>query len=188
MTLDNLDTKWSKLYKEDKDYRPISTSHLTLILSFASRNVPETCLDIGCGTGGLTRELYHIGYSCVGIDASATAIHIANQATTHTESLKYIQGNFETESFSAFKEQSFSLVTCKLVYAFIQDKPAFLKKARSLMRDEGTFILITPVYENGDEPSPIGVERVEVISALEAEFSDVNQVDIGWAMCFICTK
>jgi 2-polyprenyl-3-methyl-5-hydroxy-6-metoxy-1,4-benzoquinol methylase len=116
------------------------------------------------------------------------AVDMATQATIYKDALTYIHGNFETDNPSELNKQTFSLVTCKLVYAFIHDKPAFLEKVNSLLSDEGTFVMITPVYEKEEEPSPIGVERTQTIATLEGQFSRVEQIDLEWAMCFVCRK
>lgn len=186
-TANSIDAHWSKQY-ENRDFRALFTATISLILSRIPVQNPKTCLDIGCGTGGLTRELYHRGYSCIGIDTSTTAIDIASQATIYKDALKYIHGDFEMDSPSELDGKTFSLITCKLVYAFIQDRPAFLEKISSSLSDKGTFVMITPVYEKEEGPSPIGVERLETIAVLEKQFSHVDQINIEWAICFICSK
>ncbi len=37
------------------------------------------------------------------------------------------------------------LITCKLVYAFIQNKPLFLKRVAQLLDPQGLFVVITPL-------------------------------------------
>jgi len=41
--------------------------------------LPALVLDLGCGTGGLTRELFARGYDMIGIDISAEMLAIARQ-------------------------------------------------------------------------------------------------------------
>ena len=143
------DIYWSRLYDNGRDFTLISSSTLTKLLSFADHTSPKTCLDIGCGTGQLTRELYHRGYQCVGTDASASAVRLASQLTVAPhDQLQYMQFDIEQDDAAKLPQQNYSLITCKLVYAFIKDKPAFIKHVKQLLAPGGTFVVITPYVDD----------------------------------------
>ncbi len=141
----NTDAHWSGIYDSGRDFTLISDGMLTKLLSFTGGELPKTCLDIGCGTGQLTRELYHRGYKCVGIDASASAVKLASSLTVAPrERLRYLHFDIEYGDAAMLPAQPYSLITCKLVYAFIEDKPAFLRKVNKLLTPGGLFVVITP--------------------------------------------
>lgn len=178
------DQFWSANYAKQRDYTQLKTADLLDIIQLTGAT-PGAHLDIGCGTGNLTRDLYHLGYQSTGIDFSEAAIALARQANIYTsKSLQYIHGDFMSLPF----DETFSLISCKLVYAFMPDKPAFLKKVHSLLATNGSFVLITPVYEQGADVTPISVECSEVRSALQTTFSYVIEKDLDWAVCFICKQ
>jgi 2-polyprenyl-3-methyl-5-hydroxy-6-metoxy-1,4-benzoquinol methylase len=124
------DQHWSKIYSQGRDFRLISSQAIDRFLAYLPSEA-KSCLDIGCGTGQLTRELYHRGYSVVGVDASQAAIQYARQHTiAPADQLHYIHLDIESTDpdTTQLPYGGFDLVTCKLVYAFIEDKPTFLKK------------------------------------------------------------
>lgn len=175
------DTFWNDAYDNHRDFSQLKTVDLLSILELAS-NPTGNHLDIGCGTGNLTRDLYHLGYQPTGIDLSERAIKIARVATT--KDIEYQCGDFMQLEFT----ETFSLITCKLVYAFIKDKTAFLEKVINLLTTDGSFILITPTYENDADATPISVKYTGATNALRSTFADVQEKDLGWARCFVCRK
>lgn len=184
----DIDTHWSKQYALKGDFRALFATELAEILSHVKDASSKICLDIGCGTGGLTRELYHRGYECTGIDISSDAIDIARSSTIFHNELTYIHGNFETDDVAANHEKEYSLITCKLVYAFMRDKEAFLDKVYKIMSDDGTFIIITPVHTKKEEATPISVDGNETLQNLETRFRNVTQISLNWATCYLCIK
>ncbi len=59
----------------------ISSQEMSSFLQYADPASPNTALDVGCGTGQLTRELWHRGYNVAGIDVAESAIMIAQALT-----------------------------------------------------------------------------------------------------------
>lgn len=59
------DQHWSKLYEQGRDFRLISSNEINRFLRHVSPDTPKTNLDLGSGTGQLTRELYHRGYKSI---------------------------------------------------------------------------------------------------------------------------
>lgn len=115
----NLDQHWSHHYKKGGDFGLMTSQLLDKILDKADKTLPLNNLDIGCGTGQLTRELTHRGYICVGIDASSTAIETAKKLTVRTNELQYLHEDIESMDISSLPSRPYSLITCKLVYAFM---------------------------------------------------------------------
>lgn len=87
---------WNDYYAKGQDFGLITSQLLTDILNLVDSTITKTHLDIGCGMGQLTRELYHKGYTSIGIDISDVAIEKAKENTVYYDSLIYITGDIES--------------------------------------------------------------------------------------------
>ncbi|HJP80892.1 MAG TPA: class I SAM-dependent methyltransferase [Candidatus Saccharimonadales bacterium] len=185
-----LKQNWDHLYNQNHDFRQITSQALTTVLSHVNQNLEKTCLDLGCGTGQLTRELFHRGYDCIGVDGAESAIHIARSLTTQTVHLTYLQGNLETLEPNDLPKQQFSLITCKLVFAFIKDKERFLKLAHEFLSPDGTFVIITPVFgsKTSEIKPSICVDRDETDRLLHEQFGHVTVMPLDNSECFIAYR
>lgn len=178
---------WNSCYDKGADFGLITSQSLSQILENVNPTLPKFCLDIGCGTGQLTRELYHRGYSCLGIDISDSALAKARNNTVYSDKLMYLKGNIETIDTLKLPRKTYSLITCKLVYAFIEDKRSFLESVHELLEDDGTFAMITPLNSSG-ESRPIAVDIDETMDQLKTTFSDITTFDGLNVTYFICHK
>ncbi len=81
------------------------------------------CLDLGCSSGVITKELARDFQSVEGIDADIEAIAIAKEKY-HTRNIRYrvMSGEHLT-----FKDNCFDVVICNQVYQFV-DKPKLMVK------------------------------------------------------------
>lgn len=135
-----------------------SSGSLSKLLGFVDPAAPKVCLDIGCGTGQLTRELNHRGYKCLGIDVSTRAIEVA-RAVTLSPDLMYMRFNIEEDDVRNLPFAPYGLIVCKLVYVFIKDKPKFLERVHQLLGPDGIFVVVTPHRDDlPKEQAEIGVD------------------------------
>lgn len=167
---------WSSHYQQNKDFQLISSQEIDQFLQYQSTQNAKTCLDIGCGTGQLSRELYHRGYTVTGIDVSSEAIDRARRLTVVPKSsLSYQQLDIGTTDVSALQNAPYGLVTCKLVYAFMKNKPAFIKKMKTITAPAGLFVVITPLVDDlPPEKQNIGVTEND-IQLIEHDFDKIAQ-------------
>lgn len=158
------------MYKEGKDYSFISTNELSKILNKV--NTSGNAIDLGCGTGHLTRELYHRGFRVIGMDSSDIAIEIAREASSY---IKYIQADLEEPFPDVAKKNKYNLITCKLVFAFIKSKQDFITQVRGLLTTNGAFVIITPILEQVvPEKLHIAVDKEKTLSLLRSTFKKVS--------------
>ncbi len=184
----NTDQHWSNYYDQGKDFGLITAQAITKLLSYVDDDLPKTNLDIGCGTGQLTRELYHRGYTCLGVDASAKALEIARSLTMR-EGLEYRQFDVEAEGIKSLSDQSYTLITCKLVYVFIKDKASFLSKVTSVLAERGIFVIITPLTTDvPPEKAGIAIDFDQTIDELRAAFKKVQLYPGQGVTYFVCSK
>lgn len=185
--MNTIDEKWSEAYDGGKDFRPLFPAELKRIFTLLPSDLGKRHhLDIGCGTGGLTRDLFHRGYTSTGIDPSSSAIECAKAATVYLgRGIDYIHDDFENVDLP---QDSYSLITCKLVYAFLQDKSKCIEKVHDLLTPVGNFILITKLHDSEETATPISVDKRELRSRLDGSFSKVQEIDLEWSTCFVCRK
>ena len=137
---------WNAVYKSGKDFGLIPEAIVDQILSFAKKP-PATFLDIGCGTGHLSRFLFDKGYTGTGIDLSEEAVKIAALRNNY---VTYKKLDIEHDKITELGD-SYDVIVCKHTYAFIEDKKDFLIRVHSLLDTRGIFAIITPVRETSSE-------------------------------------
>jgi 2-polyprenyl-3-methyl-5-hydroxy-6-metoxy-1,4-benzoquinol methylase len=178
---------WNEIYSSGADFRAISRRDIDSMLEYLPSPTHATSLDIGCGTGQLTRELWHRGFAPTGIDTSEAAIKLAKSYTVLDDSqIKYRIFDLETQDAADLGATQFTLITCKLVYAFINDKAAFLRNVSRLLAKDGVFVILTPLKDQvPKEKAHIAVEYDQTLRQLEVLFAVETQRD-DTQVIFIC--
>lgn len=164
-----------------------SSQEITRFLQHVPDDAPRTALDIGCGTGQLSRELYHRGYRVVGVDASSSAITIARSLTTAPAAeLRYIQRDVERTRLAKLPRRSYGLITCRLVFAFITDKGQFLRAVANVLAPKGALVIITPLLGHVPEQKRAIAVDPSATQALLEEFFAVEFYEERGEGVFIC--
>ncbi|PSO43287.1 hypothetical protein BRC19_01330 [Candidatus Saccharibacteria bacterium QS_5_54_17] len=162
---------WDSMYDSGRDYRFIKNQTLRQIIETADID-GNNVLDIGCGTGQLTRELYHLGFSVTGIDISPEAIKAAKSASKYID---YREMDFESDPTGKLGTGKFDLITCKLVFAFVKNPEEFIEQVKKLLRNNGAFVIITPTLEQvEEEKQAIAVNHEKTHGLLESTFASVS--------------
>lgn len=125
-------------------FRPEYPEQLVTFLTSVS---PDTGLavDIGCGSGQLTKLLAYHYASVIGLDASADQLEHA----THGERIRYQQANAEALPLG---DHSVDLITCAQAAHWF-DLPRFYDEVRRVCRDYGIVALIA--YGVPTLPAPL---------------------------------
>ena len=162
---------WDSMYYSGRDYRFIHNQTLQRIIKTADID-GNNALDIGCGTGQLSRELYHLGFSVTGIDISPEAIKAAKSASKYID---YMEMDFESDRGENLSIEEFDLITCKLVFAFAKKPEAFIEQVKQLLTNNGAFVIITPTLEQvAEEKQGIAVNHEKTHGLLETAFASVS--------------
>lgn len=137
---------WNDIYQSGKTYKQFSFIELDYF--FNNGYIKRKLLDVGCGSGEFCIKLSQYGCNVLGIDISDVAIE---KAKINAKAAG-VDISFKVEEIENIFD-SFDTLTCKLVYAFIDDKESFHKKVVSILNDGGTLFIYTPVIteENKDK-------------------------------------
>lgn len=181
LTMTDLDEYWSTYYLSGKDFHILSDESLNQIVNFVQKPY-SMALDIGCGTGDICRRLAEVGFDPTGVDSSSEAIRIAKSKAGSKE--KYVLADIEDENFNL--SEKYDLVICKLVYAFIKNKPGFLEKVAKWMHTKSVFVIIVPLTTDVDSSKlRISVDEEQTQKELKEQFVVDSYRDEGQSV-FIC--
>jgi trans-aconitate methyltransferase len=104
------------------------------ILSYLGPKPGETILDLGCGTGDLTKEIFLTGANVTGVDSSAEMIQVAKskfpQIEFHQMDARDLQ--FDTR---------FDAIFSNAVLHWIPEKEMAIKSMHSLLKENGRIVL-----------------------------------------------
>lgn len=115
-------------------------------LPVLARNVEpgQSWLDLGCGSGVLTRQLLLQGATVVAMDGSPTMLKAAQAyvGLEHPVEPVWVQGN--VESLTEFSDGSFDGVLCSSVIEYVDHPQAMLSEVARVLRPGGRFVLSVP--------------------------------------------
>jgi SAM-dependent methyltransferase len=113
----------------------------------------ERALDVGCGTGRLTRELRPVVPHVTGVDRDQQSITIARSLAPPAADIEYVQGDFRD---LPLQPGSFGLVTA-VASLHHMDSAAALTRMRDLLHPGGTLVIVG-CARNGWSPRDWAVE------------------------------
>jgi len=113
-------------------------------LAAAARIQPgQVLLDIGCGTGRLTKHLAEMvspAGRVVAVDIDADRLHFARNNYQH-ENLVYRRVDAENLEAGNFQDDSFDVVYCNFAVHWIKDKTHLFDVVRRILRQRGVFAI-----------------------------------------------
>src|SRR5215467_15965902 len=127
----------------------------------------ERALDVGCGTGALTRRLMHLVPHVAGIDRDERSIRLA-RAHPGATGIRYLQADFLT---AAFEPASLGLVT-SIASLHHMDARAALRRMSDLLRPGGVLAVVglarasSPGDLAPEIPAVIGTQLHRAASAI----------------------
>jgi SAM-dependent methyltransferase len=131
-------SKWYLKYeKERKAYFRERLKKVEEIMNAAGgRNVVPKVLDVGCGVGFFLEAAKEKGWNCEGLEMSEFASrHVRNKGFA-----VYTGGLAQADLLPA----GYDLITAWDVFAHLTDPKGYLEKIRTLLRDNGLFVIKTP--------------------------------------------
>ncbi|WP_240351366.1 class I SAM-dependent methyltransferase [Streptomyces olivoreticuli] len=181
MTIENPATYWEELWASGRRYSPLTEPETTLLDQHVGPGRGRLALDIGCGDGALTRHLVGLGYQATGLDCTPAAPALAEPAAGP---VMYCCADIEAAQPPPLPQQAYALITARLVFAFIKDKPAFLSRVRSLLTFGGVFWVVTPMAEHlPPDRASTGITSVEE-ELLTSLWATARSTDLGSLRCY----
>ncbi|MEU2874051.1 class I SAM-dependent methyltransferase [Streptomyces olivoreticuli] len=181
MTIENPATYWGELWASGHRYSPLTDSETALLDQHAGPGRGRLALDIGCGDGTLTRHLAELGYQATGLDCTPTAPALAQPSAAPVQ---YCCADIEAPHPPPLPQRAYALITARLLFPFIRDKPAFLSRVRSLLSFGGIFWVVTPMAERlppGQESIGITGAEEELLTSL---WATARAMDVGSLRCY----
>ncbi|MGW9452922.1 class I SAM-dependent methyltransferase [Streptomyces sp. NPDC055632] len=182
---------WEPLWAGGRRYREVCAAEKRLMAEHLDLGGNRPALDIGCGDGALARHLHHeFGYRTTGIDCSPSAVALA---AAHNSDPVLGAGpvwrclDVTTADLTALPYPAYALITCRLVYRWADDKPAFLDRIRRLLAPGGVFWVVTEIAGRRTTTDP-ALQKLG-ISPLDAEllttgWSSVRTTDLDVLRCY----
>ncbi|WP_328946771.1 class I SAM-dependent methyltransferase [Streptomyces sp. NBC_00250] len=183
---------WEPRWADGRRYRRPDAAEKQLMAEHLGRGRARAALDIGSGDGALARYLQdELGYRATGVDCSPTAVALAANAVDAAHDTcpgpAWQCLDITTDDLSTLPDPAYALITCRLVYRWIDDKPAFLDRVRRLLAPGGTFWVVTEIAgrRRTTDPALLGLG----ISPADAEllttgWSVVRTADLDVLRCY----
>lgn len=103
--------------------------------AYLSRFLPRgKGVDLGCGTGGLTRALYGLGYDLYGVERSAEMLQVC---LSHGGQIKFVQA--DAARFPALHPLSFAVASCDVIN-YMADPSACFTHVYTTLAADGVFV------------------------------------------------
>lgn len=155
-----------------------------------------TILDIGFGTGVLSKRLYDEGYSIFGIDFSDEMIQIAQSKMPNAN---LIQADFSTGLPAILKPNQFDYIVCTYAIHHLDDtqKISFINQCLQCCTSEGMMLIGDVVFENKEayqqcqnaNPNDWDSDEIyPVISHLEQHFKNIEFIKTSFCAGVIIIK
>ncbi|MFI5867578.1 class I SAM-dependent methyltransferase [Streptomyces sp. NPDC051546] len=179
---------WDPLWAQGRRYRQLDDAETRLMDQRLGPGRGRPALDIGCGDGALTRHLHHQrGYRATGIDCSPSAVALAAaQDSPETPGPLWRCVDVGADDLTCLPDPAYAVITCRLVYRWIDDKPAFVNRVRRLLVPGGTFWVVAEVAgrrENSDPLQGLGITPAEA-EILTSGWSVVRTHDLDVLRCY----
>ncbi|MBM3210224.1 class I SAM-dependent methyltransferase [Candidatus Saccharibacteria bacterium] len=177
--------QWNSAYTAKRDFTWLKTNDLNFILSSCNIAPKSWCLDIGCGTGQVARDIFHRGNFVVGIDISEVAVNIAKSSTVYEgKGIEFKILNIESQRL----DQKFDLITCKYVLPLLSDARTALNNVQSMLNKQGYLVIINPnPLQTPPAKKHISIPRTVTMSLLQSTFKNVQFVERGQDDYYFCS-
>ncbi|MFD4688987.1 class I SAM-dependent methyltransferase [Streptomyces sp. NPDC058463] len=179
---------WEPLWAGGHRYRQLDGPEALLMDEHLGPGCGRPALDIGCGDGALARHLHHeLGYRTTGIDISPSAVALAAaQDAGPGSGPAWRCADVTSGDLTALPEPAYAVITCRLVFRWMDDKAAFLNRVRRLLAPGGTFWVVTEIAGSREDTDPLhglGISPAEV-ETLTSGWSAVRTADLDVLRCY----
>ncbi|MFF8369967.1 class I SAM-dependent methyltransferase [Streptomyces lydicus] len=166
---------WEPLWADGRRYRQLCETEKRLMDQHLDPGHGRHALDIGSGDGTLARHLHHeLGYRTTGVDCSPSALALAAGHDSGPGPLWRCL-DITADELATLPVPAYALITCRLVYRWMDNKPAFLHRVRQLLAPGGTFWVITEIAGRRTSTDP-------ALQGLGITPGDAELLTTGWSV------
>ncbi|MFI9359311.1 class I SAM-dependent methyltransferase [Streptomyces lydicus] len=166
---------WEPLWADGRRYRQLCETEKRLMDQHLDPGHGRHALDIGSGDGTLARHLHHeLGYRTTGVDCSPSALTLAAAHDSGPSPLWRCL-DIIADELATLPVPAYALITCRLVYRWMDNKPAFLHRVRQLLAPGGTFWVITEIAGRRTSTDP-------ALQGLGILPGDAELLTTGWSV------
>ncbi len=116
----------------------------------------KSVLEIGIGTGRIAIKVAPLCHSLTGIDISQKTIQRASKNLSQFHNVKLICDDFTSFKFN----ERFDVIYSSLTFMHIKDKLSAIKKAASILNDNGLFVL--SIDKNSNDFIDLGTRKIKI--------------------------
>ncbi|MBT2546524.1 class I SAM-dependent methyltransferase [Streptomyces sp. ISL-44] len=179
---------WEPLWSQGRRYRQLDDVETRLLAEHLGPGRGRPALDVGSGDGALARHLHHqLGYRTTGIDCSPCAIALAAaRDTAPGPDPVWRCADITADDLTALPDVDYAIITCRLVYRWMDNKRAFVDRVRELLAPAWTFWGVTEIAGRRAETDPLqnlGITPAEA-KTLIAGWSVVRTADLDVLRCY----
>ena len=147
--------KWANQYDSDSKWNPAIQIEGGEILHLLDPQKKEVILEIGCGTGRLTRKIAKRCRKIIGIDFSERMLEAASKNSRDYENIEYELADIRKTPLD-FKKSSFDKIVCPLTINHVGDIKRLFRETYRLLRSGGTLVFddvnpdgyVSPAYKD----------------------------------------
>ncbi|MGW0469277.1 class I SAM-dependent methyltransferase [Streptomyces sp. NPDC003027] len=178
---------WEPLWAGGRRYRQLCEAEKQLMGEHLGPGGGRPALDIGSGDGSLARHLHHkLGYVTTGVDCSPSALALAADQDDGPGPT-WQCADITTDDLIALPDTAYALITSRLVYRWMDDKPGFLDRVRRLLAPGGTFWVVTEIAGRRTTTDPallgLGIPPADA-ELLTTGWSVVRTADLDVLRCY----
>ena len=131
-----------------KEWRARSASASRLTRYLSARPKPLSILDLGCGNGWLSNQLYIPGHRVVGMDQNRYELKQAARVFQQNPKLSFLEADiFSTPVVSGY----FDVIVLASVIQYFHDLPALLSELTKYLNPHGEIHIIdSPLYTDAE--------------------------------------
>ncbi|CAM5617706.1 class I SAM-dependent methyltransferase [Streptomyces avidinii] len=172
MTMTATAAYWDPLWARGRRYRQLDEPETRLLDEHLGPGRGRPALDIGCGDGALARHLHHrMGYRAIGIEWSPDALALAAaQDSADRPGPLWRCADIRNGDLTDLPEPAYAVITCRLVYRWLDDKAAFVNRVLRILVPGGIFWVVTEIADRRKNTDPlqnlgIGPAEAEILTA-----------------------
>jgi SAM-dependent methyltransferase len=153
---------WEDHFAAGNGFHRADDRELRLLSEAVRPRAGSRALDVGCGLGTYAAALAGLGYRTLAVDWADSAVAAARDRYAGLEpGLEASRLDFE-DPRARLPQAAFSLVTMRLVLAFMTDREATSERVRGLLAPGGAWVVTTPPAERlPEERRHIGLTAAE---------------------------